>query len=204
MWLYRLVQYLYGILMSFMSIMFFVQGGFGGFIGGIIVLVTSLFCIPVIREIFEKSYNCKVSRPVKFVVVIFGYICFYIFMDKDSTTNKNTLNQSTSTEIVSDSNTQKTIDSLSNVIAELENKNKDGENIAPLPIRAKGDHSSNTQYNNSTNSRKVSKKRGKAQRTGYGNSFYSGNSGYIRGRRGGCYYINSHGNKVYVDRSYCN
>jgi hypothetical protein len=27
---------------------------------------------------------------------------------------------------------------------------------------------------------------------------------YIRGPRGGCYYINSNGNKVYVDRSLCN
>jgi hypothetical protein len=27
---------------------------------------------------------------------------------------------------------------------------------------------------------------------------------YIRGSRGGCYYINSHGNKTYVDRSLCN
>lgn len=28
--------------------------------------------------------------------------------------------------------------------------------------------------------------------------------GYIRGPRGGCYYINSRGNKTYVDRSLCN
>ena len=27
---------------------------------------------------------------------------------------------------------------------------------------------------------------------------------YIRGPRGGCYYINTHGNKSYVDRSLCN
>lgn len=27
---------------------------------------------------------------------------------------------------------------------------------------------------------------------------------YIRGPRGGCYYINSNGNKTYVDRSMCN
>lgn len=27
---------------------------------------------------------------------------------------------------------------------------------------------------------------------------------YIRGPRGGCYYINENGNKVYVDRSLCN
>ncbi|TDS14692.1 hypothetical protein [Sphingobacterium paludis] len=27
---------------------------------------------------------------------------------------------------------------------------------------------------------------------------------YIRGPRGGCYYINANGNKTYVDRSLCN
>lgn len=27
---------------------------------------------------------------------------------------------------------------------------------------------------------------------------------YIKGSRGGCYYINSNGNKTYVDRSLCN
>jgi hypothetical protein len=27
---------------------------------------------------------------------------------------------------------------------------------------------------------------------------------YIRGKRGGCYYVNSNGNKTYVDRSLCN
>lgn len=27
---------------------------------------------------------------------------------------------------------------------------------------------------------------------------------YIRGPRGGCYYINANGNKTYVDRSICN
>jgi len=32
----------------------------------------------------------------------------------------------------------------------------------------------------------------------------SGNYQYYRGPRGGCYYINSNGKKVYVDHSYCN
>ena len=32
----------------------------------------------------------------------------------------------------------------------------------------------------------------------------SANSHYIRGPRGGCYYISSSGRKVYVDRSMCN
>ena len=34
-------------------------------------------------------------------------------------------------------------------------------------------------------------------------SYSSGRSGYITGPRGGCYYINSNGNKTYVDHSYC-
>ncbi|MEC7263449.1 MAG: hypothetical protein VXW38_06885 [Bacteroidota bacterium] len=33
---------------------------------------------------------------------------------------------------------------------------------------------------------------------------YSTSRRYIRGPRGGCYYINSNGNKTYVDRSLCN
>jgi hypothetical protein len=33
---------------------------------------------------------------------------------------------------------------------------------------------------------------------------YSSSRRYIRGPRGGCYYINSNGNKTYVDRSLCN
>lgn len=32
----------------------------------------------------------------------------------------------------------------------------------------------------------------------------SSSRNYIRGPRGGCYYINSNGNKTYVDRSTCN
>lgn len=32
---------------------------------------------------------------------------------------------------------------------------------------------------------------------------YNGNQLY-KGSQGGCYYINSNGNKTYVDRSYCN
>lgn len=32
----------------------------------------------------------------------------------------------------------------------------------------------------------------------------SSSGNYIRGPRGGCYYINSNGNKTYVDRSMCN
>ncbi|WP_378174280.1 hypothetical protein [Aquimarina sp. SS2-1] len=49
-------------------------------------------------------------------------------------------------------------------------------------------------YSNSLNSSTTKKKRNKPRTT----------RRYIRGSRGGCYYINSNGNKTYVDRSMCN
>jgi hypothetical protein len=39
---------------------------------------------------------------------------------------------------------------------------------------------------------------------GYGRRSSASDRTYIRGPRGGCYYISGSGNKVYVDRSMCN
>lgn len=50
-------------------------------------------------------------------------------------------------------------------------------------------------YNSSQ--KKYKNKKRKSSRNSYGRV-------YIRGPRGGCYYINSNGNKTYVDRSLCN
>jgi hypothetical protein len=55
---------------------------------------------------------------------------------------------------------------------------------------------SENKYSNSLISRKTTKKTYKKKRT-YSKSYY-------RGPRGGCYYINSKGNKSYVSRSLCN
>jgi len=51
-----------------------------------------------------------------------------------------------------------------------------------------------TNYFNALNSTTTKKKRSKPRTT----------RRYIRGSRGGCYYINANGNKTYVDRSMCN
>jgi len=51
----------------------------------------------------------------------------------------------------------------------------------------------------------LSKKKRRSNANSYSSSEHiSSSSGYIRGPRGGCYYINSNGNKTYVDRSLCN
>ncbi|WP_299221854.1 hypothetical protein [uncultured Aquimarina sp.] len=64
----------------------------------------------------------------------------------------------------------------------------------------KSNSKSDTQYltksvnYNSLNNSTTKKKRNKPRTT----------RRYIQGSRGGCYYINSNGNKTYVDRSICN
>lgn len=57
-------------------------------------------------------------------------------------------------------------------------------------------YSSNSNSSVTTSKKKVKKKQNSTKK----------NNGrvYIRGPRGGCYYINSNGNKTYVDRSLCN
>lgn len=54
----------------------------------------------------------------------------------------------------------------------------------------------------SRTTRSIRKKR--AHSSGRGSYSTSGRSNYIRGPRGGCYYLNKNGNKTYVSRNLCN
>jgi len=72
-------------------------------------------------------------------------------------------------------------------------------------IKAKKTESklSNSVNNNSSNY-SPSYKRSKKNNSTYRKKRYTSYRSYIRGPRGGCYYINSNGNKTYVSRSMCN
>lgn len=60
-----------------------------------------------------------------------------------------------------------------------------------------GSKSTTTQTSSRTTNTATTRSRPSSARTSTGRT-------YIRGPRGGCYYINSNGNKTYVDRSLCN
>ncbi|AOW17186.1 hypothetical protein LPB03_06785 [Polaribacter vadi] len=66
------------------------------------------------------------------------------------------------------------------------------KNVRELKLAKKSDNT----YSNSLLSKESTKKTNEKKRT-YSRSYY-------RGSRGGCYYINSNGNKSYVSRSLCN
>lgn len=201
MWLLRLVQYLFGILGTLSSTALFAQGKLKGILGGLVVFTISLFCIPVLRESFEKKINYKFSRAKKYLIVIFGYMIMFLCIDYDTNSSKEFKKAN---KQVQDTILDSSLKIIDKEFTDLENSSDSHKNnMIPLPVVSKGNHSSNAQFSEQS-IRKVSRKKSKKQKAGYGNSFYSGTSGYIRGSRGGCYYINRNGRKVYVDRSYCN
>lgn len=62
----------------------------------------------------------------------------------------------------------------------------------------------NSSLENSSSNSSYSNNLKKTGDSSYKPKRYQNTRNYIRGPRGGCYYINSNGNKTYVDRSLCN
>lgn len=84
---------------------------------------------------------------------------------------------------------QKRIDAIDQELGNTSNSNSNTQYLTKSV-----NYNSKNSYRNSINS-STTKKKGYRSKT---------NRKYIRGSRGGCYYINSNGNKTYVDRSLCN
>lgn len=87
----------------------------------------------------------------------------------------------------------KIVFSESQIVNEFINQPKNIEFYKPKSGNMQNQSSSNSQSNNSIN-----------YSTGNKSSATSDYRTYYRGPKGGCYYINSNGNKVYVDKSLCN
>lgn len=76
-------------------------------------------------------------------------------------------------------------------------RNKKATPVPSPPIQAETSTPYSPYSRPDTSQGRLSSRRGSGEMT-------ATRSGYIRGPRGGCYYINSRGNKTYVDRSRCN
>lgn len=176
------LQNVFGVLLLILSIPMFFEGGVG-ILGSIFMIIGGLVSIPQTRQLIEQRFNVTFSKPVKVILILFGWLSIGIFSKPtpatatDSAVNKQETTTSATT-VVSAGDTL-----AANNVLNTESKN------AITSIEE------NQTYSSGVNTVKTNKKR---------NSNSSGSSGYIRGPRGGCYYINSKGKKVYVDHSYCN
>lgn len=185
----------------------FAEGG-KGIIGAIILIAGGLICVPKTRRIIEQKYNFQFSKPAKYIAVIFAWFSIGVFSKPTSqnTTKENTANSFYSTPttknetpLSTDTVTEANVPVTRNQTTEVKS-----EEVKKQSSKIQSNKSSVSSQNLTTKSTSSVSKKSKKKKSGYGNSYTSGRSGYIRGPRGGCYYINSNGRKVYVDHSYCN
>lgn len=217
------LQNFFGYLLLLLSLPMFAEGG-KGIIGGLIMIAAGLVVIPQSRAILEKKFNTRFTRPFKYFAAITGYFAISIFsppVPGNGTASHSAQQEDTNRPTVQTIKTGIIIaqDSFSNVasVQSLERTtepvkteiskpkppvNSTGNNVS---LKSATANYSKTQDSPAGNSHPAKRKsRSGISRNGYGKSYTSGRSGYIRGPRGGCYYINSNGNKTYVDHSYCN
>lgn len=180
----------------------FAEGG-KGIIGAIILIAGGLICVSSTRRIIEQKYNIQFSKPIKYIAVILAFFSIGIFSKptpsnttKESAVNSlySTPNINNETPLPSDTATKESV-----VSTQIQTTREKSENS-----KEQSNNTSVSSQSLTTKSSSSVSKKSKKKRNGYGNSYTSGRSGYIRGPRGGCYYINSNGKKVYVDHSYCN
>lgn len=177
------LQNVFGVLLLILSIPMFLEGGVG-ILGSLFMIIGGLVSIPKTRQLIEERFNVKFSKPIKVIVILFGWLSIGIFSKPiPPTATENVVNdQETTTSAATVVSAGDTTVAANNVL------NPEGKNTITSIDE-------NQTYSSGVNTVKANKKR---------NSNSSGSSGYIRGPRGGCYYINSKGKKVYVDHSYCN
>lgn len=205
----RFLQYFVGILLLICSFPLFAEGG-KGIIGGLFMLTGGLICMPATLAYIEQELDFRFAKWFKYFVVILGFYSISIFgksaeraytgatsqplfsdqqdkaitQDKEPTTEVKKTESSITTQVVVTTTTNPQTaenfenDDDDNDTESLDNTAEDYTTVAPALTRPQ----------------KVKAKR---------NSYSSGRREYIRGPRGGCYYINGNGNKTYVDRSLC-
>lgn len=178
----QMLENIFGILLLLLSFRMFAEGG-SGIVGALFMIAGGLLCIPKTRHFIEQQFNFKFSKVVKIVVIAFGWLSIGIF-SKPVSSNTDDSVAKTQPKLINNDTIVQVVDTPvtnSYLSTKVQEKNVTTEN--------------KQNFSSSTNKGKANKKR---------NSYSSGNSRYMRGPRGGCYYLSSNGKKVYVDHSYCN
>lgn len=171
------LQNIAGILLLLLSFPMFAEGG-AGIIGCLFMIAGGLICIPVTRQLIERKVNLQFSKPLRIIIIALGWLSIGIFSKPASVTKENTAN--TSLAATPAPGVKPVADTLA------------AKNTLTETGIGSGGHQQYASGLYTGKERKGTK------------SYASRTGGYTRGPRGGCYYINASGNKVYVDRSYCN
>lgn len=216
------LQYIFGIALLLFAIPMFLEGG-KGIVGSLVMLTGALICIPPTRKQIETKFNFSFNRTSKYVLVLFSWLSIGLFGKIKTPTEKeinyNTTVQNVASQKIENKEVEKQVEDKRNLTNSQElssdtttrkfdtNGNEKSNEIVvtkPTVEKEKNTERYSNSYVSTTPTTTTAYKKKKKKSTGYGNSYTSGRSGYTLGPRGGCYYINDNGKKVYVDHSYCN
>jgi hypothetical protein len=233
------MQYFFGICLLLFSLFMYSDS----FLGGLLMMLAAIVCIPTTRIYLEKLFNIQLHKQFKYAMVVFGYLAIGIFGKPKPSSNTNQIKDLQESEAIPLSISNK-ISPNNEIKDEIKANNKteqkspkvrrynqDGNALNPnqlhpiLETEADQNEIVNKEplLSKSRASKRANKQIGESKLTNivpqqktYKPKVYkqavarprkhnqSNNRQYIRGPRGGCYYINSNGNKTYVDHSFCN
>ena len=202
------LQYIVGILLLFLSLGLLIERNFLFFI---FILIVGLICLPPSRKWIEGQLGLRLPTALRYMLVLGAIISFVIFVkpppdaapdavqglyqsrpeDASASKDKVAAPVKTTTTVTTTTTTVEPVaapvqgaqtayaktedaDVNSGVQTEADEADDEPETVVEQPAPVK---------------HKYSRRRASRE--------------YIRGPRGGCYYINGNGNKTYVDRSMC-
>ncbi len=208
------LQYCFGFFLFLASLSMFFRGGMNT-MGSIVVFLGSLVCIPVTREYIQKKLKIQFGRIFKYIFVLFS--CFligiinptgksaetnYLKSEEENSDIQKKSFAETSLEIKKDSVVSPNV--VTRNVSNIENKsisknvNKEKKAVTHTNFAKKNNIVTVQSGKTSTTKKTKNVKKNSQNKSAYSSGRY-----YIRGPRGGCYYINSNGNKTYVGRSLC-
>jgi hypothetical protein len=214
------LQYFFGVLLLIFSIPMLFEKGNGMF-GSLVMVIASLICMPFTRQRIEQRLKLVFSKRSKYIIVIAGWCSIGIFSSPITKVESNDKEKMDVFKVPAEENAKIYDDNVagdkpSSAISEHHDE-KESSRHFDTDGNTTNEHENkkaNTSIDedkvvisrtaSSTRTTRTVKKKKSRSSSGYGSSNTSTNSrNYITGPRGGCYYINANGNKVYVDHSYC-
>lgn len=168
------IRWMAGILFVFMA---FVSVTQSCYLSGVFFLFTASILIPPVLAVIEQTIHLKLKTPIKYGLVIGGYLASTMTIQKPNPTPVKPEINTNALSRVTDTVQHFKTDTV---------KKRPRPNPVPVIVTPK---------NVSSLSEKVVQPKRQAKKVK--------SSGYIRGPRGGCYYLSASGKKVYVDRSLC-
>lgn len=210
-----LFQHIVGVLLLILSLgMYFDKA----FIGATLMLIGGLVCVGFTRRWIEKKLNFSFSRKVKYWLAGIGVMAFPVFVPHQPPVNAPELPKAEAIAAIPAAPLAPPAPVKDNqvvsapIVAQIpQEKVKPGVVAEPVIAKPAQAQASNNLMNTSTKSKVVetpTKSRslhsgGSSSKSSSSGGRAKGHGGYMLGPRGGCFYMNAHGNKTYVDHSFC-